>query len=261
MDLFEGGDDSKLRLYVHQGQAAHFGTVSDTDLIIETNDVSRIQVHNGGDFEVKHNQYLTGSVDRRIKLGDSGVSGVSTSNNAVYVRGNDDHLILNCAGNGHISFTDNGSEIARLTDGNLQIDGNIEHSGLTMTSGTDVDQLYTTQKSLTVTKSWLDTGIIFNNLTTGSYIVQVHVNNHSVGGQQYNEYYTGTMSWFSSTTNSTSTDEIVLHRAGHAPNAGIIFLRTARVAGNTSPNVHLEIKSSLDTTGNSTYTFKFRRLI
>ena len=60
------------------------------------------------------NVYLTGGSDRRIKLGDSGTSGVSTSNNAVYVRGNDDHLILNCAGNGYISFTENGSEHMRI---------------------------------------------------------------------------------------------------------------------------------------------------
>ena len=129
LDLFEGGDNHRLRLYVHQGHAAHIGTISDTDLVIETNGADRIQVHNGGDFEVKHNQYLTGSVDRRIKLGDSGVAGVSTSNNAVYVRGNDDHLILNCAGNGYISFTDNGTEHMRLTDGNLQLDGKIQADG------------------------------------------------------------------------------------------------------------------------------------
>ena len=68
------------------------------------------------------NVYLTGGTDRRIKLGDSGVAGVSTTNNAVYVRGNDDHLILNCAGNGYISFTENGSEHMRLdTNGHLNV--------------------------------------------------------------------------------------------------------------------------------------------
>ncbi len=71
------------------------------------------------------NVYLTGSVDRRIKLGDSGVSGVSTSNNAVYVRGNDDHLILNCAGNGHISFTDNGVEGMKLLNNTLSVQGDV----------------------------------------------------------------------------------------------------------------------------------------
>jgi hypothetical protein len=71
------------------------------------------------------NVYLTGGVDRRIKLGDSGISGVSTSNNAVYVRGNDDHLILNCAGNGHISFTDNGVEGMKLLNNTLSVQGDV----------------------------------------------------------------------------------------------------------------------------------------
>lgn len=147
------------------------------------------------------------------------------------------------------------------TSGNLDIDGNIEHTGLTMTSGTDVDQLYSVTKSITLSTSWQDTGIIFNNLATGSYIIQVKADDHSVGGQQYSEFYTGVMSWYASGTNSTNTDEINLHRAGHASNAGDIFLRTARVTGNTSPNLHLEIRGSTSNTGASNYVFKFRRLI
>ena len=147
------------------------------------------------------------------------------------------------------------------SSGNLDIDGNIEHTGLTMTSGTDIDQLYSATKSLTLSTSWQDTGIIFSNLATGSYIVQVFANDHSVGGNHYNEYYTGVMSWYASSTNSTNTDEINLHRAGHASNNGDIFLRTARTAGNTSPNLHLEIRGSTSNTGASNYVFKFRRMI
>lgn len=79
----------------------------------------RMTIDSSGNLNQKNNMFLTGNVDRRIKLGDSGVSGVTTSNNAVYVRGNDDHLILNCAGNGHISFTDNGTEGMRLLNGTL----------------------------------------------------------------------------------------------------------------------------------------------
>jgi len=101
------------------------GTFSADPVRIGSNSVTRLQVHSGGDFEVKNNQYLTGSVDRRIKLGDSGVSGISTSNNAVYVRGNDDNLILNCAGNGHISFTDNGVEGMKLLNNTLSVQGDV----------------------------------------------------------------------------------------------------------------------------------------
>ena len=42
--------------------------------------------------------------DRRIKLSDSGIAGESDSNNTVHVRGEDDSLKLNAAGNGHTIF-------------------------------------------------------------------------------------------------------------------------------------------------------------
>ena len=145
--------------------------------------------------------------------------------------------------------------------GNFTTTGNVSHAGLTMTSGTDIDQVYSVTKSITLTTSWQDTGIIFSNLATGSYMVQVAVNDSSVGGQHYTEMYTGVMSWYGSTTNSAVTDEILLHRAGHAPNNGDIFLRTARVTGNTSPNLHMEIRGSTNNTGASNYVFKFRRMI
>jgi hypothetical protein len=68
------------------------------------------------------------------------------------------------------------------------------------------------------------------------------------------------MSWFASATNATETDEITLHRAGHAPNTGVIFLRTKRQAsGNT--DLRLQIAGTTVNTGASNYTFKFRRMI
>ena len=92
-------------------------------------------------------------------------------------------------------------------------------------------------------------------------MVQVTANDHAVGGQHYSEMYTGVLSWYASGTNSNNTDEILLHRAGHASNNGDIFLRTARVVGNSSPNLHMEIRAALNSTGASNYAFKFRRLI
>ena len=56
------------------------------------------------------NLYLTGNIDRRIKLSDSGVAGLSDSDNTVHIRANDDDLILNAAGNGTIRFKENGDE-------------------------------------------------------------------------------------------------------------------------------------------------------
>ncbi len=71
------------------------------------------------------NVYINGSNDMRIKLGDSGVAGVSTSNNTVHIRGDNDTLKLNAAANGHIIFEEDGSERMRIrTGGNVGIGGN-----------------------------------------------------------------------------------------------------------------------------------------
>ena len=63
------------------------------------------------------NLYLTGGNDRRIKLSDSGIAGESDSNNTVHVRGEDDSLKLNAAGNGHTIFEENGTEHMRIKSG------------------------------------------------------------------------------------------------------------------------------------------------
>ena len=58
-------------------------------------------ISSSGTFDIKTgNLYLTGSNDRRIKLSDSGQSGIVDSNNTVHVRGDNDFLKLNAAGNG-----------------------------------------------------------------------------------------------------------------------------------------------------------------
>ena len=48
-------------------------------------------------------------------------------------------------------------------------------------------------KSLTVTTSWSDVGISGADLATGSYIIQVLVDNYDVSGGQYSEYYTDSL--------------------------------------------------------------------
>ena len=88
-----------------------FGTVSNLPSIIATNNTERIEVEAGGNVDVKGgNLYLTGSNDRRIKLSDSGVSGVSDSNNTVHIRGDNDSMKLMAAGNGSFIFEINGTQ-------------------------------------------------------------------------------------------------------------------------------------------------------
>jgi hypothetical protein len=151
----------------------------------------------------------------------------------------------------------------------LKVAGNIEHSGLTMSSGTDVDQLKTVNMTFQLTaNTWTDTGINYTDLSTGTYAVQVYVDDHNVNGNHYDEYYSGMMSWIgNSTTNSTMVDEIPLHRAGHAPNIGDIQLRTQRHSVSAGVHLMLQVKHSmtytaaLNNTDGRRMTFKFRRLI
>ena len=146
-------------------------------------------------------------------------------------------------------------------NGDITTEGNVQHTGLTMTDGTDIDQIKTYAKTLTLTTGFADTGINGTDLQTGVYIVSLDVNDYAVGGGHYSEKYTGTMSWHSSNTNSALADEIALHRAGHAPNSGIIYLRTLRTVSADTDDFKLQIKANYSASGSSTYTFKFRRMI
>lgn len=118
--------------------------------------------------------------------------------------------------------------------------------------------LYTFVKSLQVTTSWMDTGIVGNNLPSGSYIVQISGMTSEATNTWY-EIWTGTMSWYNGTTNSTLSDEILLHNTGHASNDVKLYLRTIRSAG--GGYVKLQIASSRAFTKATNITFKFRKLI
>ena len=173
--------------------------------------------------------------------------------------------VYNDAG-GHLDFgrhsTVGSQQKVRFSSaGDVEVTGNVQHTGLTMTDGTDIDQLKTYAKTLTLTTSFADTGINGADLQSGVYILSLDVNDYSVGGGQYNEKYSGTMSWYSGNTNSSESDEIALHRAGHAPNAGVVYLRILRTASADTDDLKLQIKANYSASGSSTYTFKFRRMI
>ena len=123
----------------------------------------------------------------------------------------------------------------------------------------DIFSLITVTKSLTLTTSWIDTGISGTSdlANSGAYIITMNADNHAVGGGQYNETYTGIMYWYAGGTNDAGDDEIVLHKSGHAPNAVYINLRTLRTASGT---LKLQIISSAATNAASNYIFKFRRI-
>jgi hypothetical protein len=131
----------------------------------------------------------------------------------------------------------------------LDVGGNVKHTGLTMTSGTNIDQLKTVLFISALTTSWTDvTGVSGTFLDGGSYIVQIISNG---------EYYTGIMSWYQDATTSTIVDEIMLQRAGPTASAGRIY---ARVTRTTSGTLKLQVSGSTSISSHS-MIFKFRRII
>ena len=99
---------------------------------------------------------------------------------------------------------------------------------------------------------------------TGTYSIQMLVNDYAVGGTQYDEKYSGVMTWHKTSTNDAgvgSTSEIVLHRSGHAGNQGITYLRTRETTSADNNELKLEIMCNKTYTGASNVVFKFVRLI
>lgn len=145
----------------------------------------------------------------------------------------------------------------------LDVDGTISHTGLSPTDGTSIDQVKQITKSLTLTTDWQDTGIKYTDLATGTYVIQLYANDTGAGGSNNNEYYSGTMSWYAGTTDSSvslPTDEIILHRAGGSGEGGL-YLRTYRTALADPDNLKLQIYANVANISAANYVFKFRRII
>lgn len=120
------------------------------------------------------------------------------------------------------------------------------------------NNLTTITKSLNVTQAWMDTGITSTNLpANGTYIVQVQVSANDNTGTMWHCYNSGVMSWYRDGTNDTDTDEIILHRSGHAYGK-TIYLRTVM---QRSGVLKLQIGASAGIGAAYTYTFKFKRII
>lgn len=120
------------------------------------------------------------------------------------------------------------------------------------------NNLTTITKSLNVTQAWMDTGITSTNLpANGTYIVQVQVSANDNTGDMWHCYNSGVMSWYRDGTNDTDTDEIILHRSGHAYGK-TIYLRTVM---QSSGVLKLQIGASAGIGAAYTYTFKFKRII
>ena len=163
-------------------------------------------------------------------------------------------------GNGTLIVTGGVGVSGAINAGSIKTAGFESTVGVTLSDGTNIDQLKTVNVSMTLTKNWQDTGIKYTNLASGSYYVQIYANDNAVSGGHTDVYYSGVMSWYAGTTNETTWDEIVLNRAGSSVGAGILFVRLLRSTGSLD-NLKLQLSGNTINTGAATYTFKFRRLI
>ena len=106
--------------------------------------------------------------------------------------------------------------------------------------------------------TWADIFSSNTVLSNGTWMVQVYVSDFASGGQQYQETYSGVMSWGNaSSTNEIGPEamsEVVLHRSGHAANSGNFYLRTQERAGST---LLLQGMVNYSHTSNTTINFKF----
>lgn len=180
-------------------------------------------------------------------------------------------VVVHAATNGSIFVRVSHGSVLGGTDGNVQFgtlaDGDrIIYNGTNQrwenypANGSNIDQLTSISKSLTLTTDWQDTGISGTDLATGTYIIQLFANDAPGGGTNNNEYYSGTMSWYSGPTNSSTempTDEIPLHRAGGS-GEGELYLRTYRTPGGV---LKLQVFANVANASASNYVFKFRRMI
>ena len=108
--------------------------VQDGDIIFRGNDggsyinALTLDMSAAGAATFNSNVHLLGSVDQRIQISTSGSgSSPDTGNNNIHIRGNDDTLILNSAGNGNMLFQENGSERMRIATGGDVFIGTTSH--------------------------------------------------------------------------------------------------------------------------------------
>lgn len=116
----------------------------------------------------------------------------------------------------------------------------------------------TITKKLTVTQDWMDVGIAGTNLpANGTYIVQVSVAANDGTGNMWSCLWSGVMSWHKDGTNDSDSDEILLHRSGHAY-GNTLYLRTVMRSSST---LKLQIAANTNIGKAYTYTFKFKRIL
>jgi len=163
-----GGSDDEFTLRVRRGgtagsdQTAYVVTTSGADSAKIVDNHKWYTGVSGGSEVMRlsndGNVHLNSGVDVRIQLGTSGTGATSVSDNSVYVRGNDDDLILGAAGNGNIFFKENAATHMTIEPGGNVGIGTTNPSRLLHIANSAVDPYLLIDGSSTDR----DSGIIIN---------------------------------------------------------------------------------------------------
>ncbi len=130
-------------------------------------------------------------------------------------------------------------------------------------NGLDISTIKEFTKSLKLTaNTWTDVGINYTDLATGTYVMQVVLNNNtSAINSQFGERISGILSWYALPTNGSDADLIPVSKAGHSRNGHNIQLRILRTVNTGAGVLKLQIMDDVSWNGNGDIVFKFKRLI
>lgn len=135
-----------------------------------------------------------------------------------------------------------------------------EHEFSLEVNGLDISTIKEFTKSLQLSpNTWTDVGINGQDLETGTYIMQVYMNDRSENTGQWNERISGILTWFEGSTNSEDADEIPISKSGHAKNAHNIKLRTTRTLN--GGRLKLQIYDDKQWYAVANVVFRFKRLL
>jgi hypothetical protein len=199
------------------------------------------------------NQFVIGATGNGTRL-DIGTSS--------YNNWNPHNGIANLNGPTHMSFTTTGNVGVGITNpGNkFVVNGYIQ----TPNDAGGLDIGYKKGVSITgsfAANTWYNTGID-RTTDTGIYIVQAYIDTYNTG-QSYQMRYTGLFGMPNQASNSGDAQTITLHRAGHAPNAETLQLRTLLTPSVNGGIIYLQWASNMALTlnnniGNSLQIYLFR---
>lgn len=125
-------------------------------------------------------------------------------------------------------------------------------------TGGSLSQTVTITKPLVLNSgNWQDTGIVYSDLSPGTYVLEMYANDT----YNVNQWYSGLMSWNVGADYGSDTDpseEVVLNSVGSS-NTKTLFMRTLRTQD--SNQLKLQLYSSYTVASSYNYVFKFRALI